>query len=193
MKPNNKAKNQKGSVMNGVVDLRVFRPGAETGQEAAGHIEVKPSQAYYLGYYVRVVGKVVLWIALYLWLNSLWHVSLVVLCVPLGVQALFTGFKAWSLACVSYRLESERVIWRCGVFSRETGSIELFRVQNVAMSQTFFQRLGGVGVVTLVTQDPTNPFLHLMGMRRPEELRDRVNEYVMHQRRARGFREVFVN
>jgi len=177
--------------MNGVVDLSVFRPG--DASQAADRIEVKPSQAYQLGYYVKTACLAVLWVALYQWLSVRWNMPLSVLFVPLMLLALRAGWLALELACVSYSLEGERVIWRRGVFSRETGSLELFRVQNVAMSQTFFQRIAGVGDVTLVTQDQTNPFVALLGMQRPEQLRDWLNEYVMRQRRARGFQEIVVN
>lgn len=177
--------------MNGVVDLSIFRPG--DASQAADRIEVKPSQAYQLGYYVKTACLAVLWFTLYQWLSVRWNVPLSVLFVPLLLLALRAGWMALELACVSYSLEGERVIWRRGVFSRETGSLELFRVQNVAMSQTFFQRIAGVGDVTLVTQDQTNPFVSLIGMQRPEQLRDWLNEYVMRQRRARGFQEIVVN
>lgn len=114
-------------------------------------------------------------------------------CKELVEADMVRGWRALELACISYGVEGDRVIWRQGVFSRATGSMEFFRVQNVEMTQTFFQRIAGVGNVALVTQDRTNQLVVMLGMKRPEQLRDRINEYVMQQRRLRGFQEVVVN
>jgi membrane protein YdbS with pleckstrin-like domain len=177
--------------MNGVVDMSVFHPGDAT--PSANRIDIKPSQAFYLGYFVQSTCLAALWFAIYQWLAVRWNAPLSVLLVPVLLLAARVGWLALYLACMSYTLEGERIIWRRGILSRETGSLELFRVQNVGMSQTLFQRIAGVGNVTLLTQDPTNPFLCLLGMKRPEELRDWINDYIMRQRRAHGFQEIVVN
>lgn len=93
-----------------------------------------------------------------------------------------------------YRFEGgERIVWSFGVLSRNSGSLEVFRVQNVSLQQTFLERLAGVGTITLETRDATNPMLRLVGMREPEKLRASLTEYVQRARRVRGVQEAAVN
>lgn len=154
--------------------------------------EVKPSQAYNLGYFVRYGLCAVALVVVYALLPG--DPSGWVLAVPLLLLGLRAVHRWVDLACLSYRFDGgERVEVSWGILSRNTSSLEVFRIQNVSMRQSFFERMAGVGTVVLETRDETNPVLSLIGMRRPDDLRRSLTEYVQKARRARGVQEASVN
>lgn len=154
---------------------------------------LRPSQAVNAGHYVRsgAIGIVLVW--LYLALPAEWGVSWVFLLVPLALLFLREAWRWLSLRCISYRLDEERVVWSAGVLSRSTGSMEIFRVQNVTLHQSLFERLTGTGSILLETRDETNPYVRMLGMQQPEVLRKGLTTYVQRARRARGMQEAVVN
>ncbi|MGJ7523693.1 PH domain-containing protein [Variovorax sp. LT1P1] len=153
---------------------------------------VKPSQAVNLGHFIKLACYAAAWTGLFVALP--WNLHWAVLVVPLALLAFRAAYSWLDFACLSYRFEGgERIIWSFGVLSRNSGSLEVFRVQNVSLQQTFLERLAGVGTITLETRDATNPMLRLVGMREPEKLRASLTEYVQRARRVRGVQEAAVN
>ena len=71
--------------------------------------------------------------------------------------------------------------------------MEIFRVQNVTLHQSLFERLTGTGSILLETRDETNPYVRMLGMQQPEVLRKGLTTYVQRARRARGMQEAVVN
>ncbi|MDP9902387.1 PH domain-containing protein [Variovorax ginsengisoli] len=170
-----------------------FPSVAETDCTTTGHLaQVKPSQAVNLGNFIKLAFMGAIWSAIYFALP--WALHWMVLVLPL-ILLLLRGVYSWvDYACLSYRFEDgQRIVWAYGVFGRSSGSLEVFRVQNVHLNQTFLERLAGIGTITLETRDATNPMLRLVGMREPEKLRASLTEYVQRARRVRGVQEAAVN
>lgn len=166
----------------------------ETTYDALPSIEVtvRPSQALNAPTYIGSAVGIVLLVSVFLALPPALQSSATAFSVYIGLGLMIVIRAIWrylKLACLSYRIDGERIVWSNGVLSRKSGSLEMFRIQNVTMRQTLFERLCGVGSVELETQDSTNPHLLLIGLRSPEMVRAWLTSHVQVARKARGFRE----
>ena len=96
------------------------------------------------------------------------------------------------LHSVEYITTTQRVRIISGIFSKDIQEIELFRVKDTMVHQTFFLRLFGLGTITIVSGDERNPRLVLSGVPHALDLREKLREEVMGLRQRFGVREVDV-
>src|SRR5688572_320872 len=89
---------------------------------------------------------------------------------------------------VSYRLSTHRFFRRRGIFSRRLDELELIRVDDVAVTQNFMQRMFGVGTVTILSTDQTDPRLAIVGIEDPVGIKEQIRNQV----RARRGRTTFL-
>ncbi len=91
------------------------------------------------------------------------------------VYALARGILS---ASRSYRVTTERLVTRSGIFSKRTEETELYRVTDYQVVEPFLLRLFGLGHVELATSDEANPLQRLEGIRAPQALRDELRKHV---------------
>src|SRR5262249_24347254 len=89
---------------------------------------------------------------------------------------------------VRYRLTNQRLFTQRGLFARRSDELELVRVDDVAVRQTFIERLCNVGTVVVVSSDRTSPELAIEGVERPLEVKELIRAEV----RARRARTTFL-
>ena len=94
------------------------------------------------------------------------------------------------LRACHYVVTTQRVRVARGLFSRNIQEIELFRVKDLAVHQWFFQRLFGLGTITILSGDPQNPRLILSAIPRALELRERLRHEVIRLRQLYNVREL---
>ena len=87
-----------------------------------------------------------------------------------------------------FTLTTERLRIRRGVFNRTTEDLELYRVRDTRMEQTFFERMFGVGEVILYTTDASTPEVHLPWLKDAELLRETVRRFAEERRDAKRVR-----
>jgi uncharacterized membrane protein YdbT with pleckstrin-like domain len=87
-----------------------------------------------------------------------------------------------------YRLSNHRLFTVRGIFSRQHDELELIRVDDVSVRQNLLQRWFGVGTVTVLSTDSSNPRLEMQGIERPLELKELIRAQV----RARRARTTFL-
>ena len=92
-----------------------------------------------------------------------------------------------------FTLTDQRLKMRRGVFTRVTDDIELYRVKDSHFTQSFPQRMLGIGTIALRTTDDTSPRVLLDGMSDPEPLWERIRALVEARRDAKGVREIDMN
>jgi uncharacterized membrane protein YdbT with pleckstrin-like domain len=90
---------------------------------------------------------------------------------------------------LSYRLTSHRLFRDRGILSRQLDELELIRVDDISVSQTFLQRLFGVGMVKLLSTDPSTPELVMEGIARPLEVKELLRSQVQARRSRTTFME----
>jgi uncharacterized membrane protein YdbT with pleckstrin-like domain len=114
---------------------------------------------------------------------------LALLLLPAGI-----ALWRWLLtASMQYTLTDQRLKTRHGVFGRVTDDIELYRVKDSHFTQSFVQRLLGIGTITLRTTDDSSPHVVLNGMGNPEPLWEQIRALVEARRDAKGVREIDMN
>lgn len=89
----------------------------------------------------------------------------------------------------TYTLTNQRLRVEYGVLSRRVSELELYRVKDTAMRQTFIERMKGIGDVMLRTSDRSSPVAVLRGVPKPRELREAIRTEVESLRRKLRVRE----
>ena len=95
---------------------------------------------------------------------------------------------AFEKLTVRYRLTNQRLFRQRGFLSRRLDELELIRVDDVAVTQDFLQRLLNVGTVTVLSTDATDPKLAIEGISDPLALKEMIRAEV----RARRSRTTFL-
>ena len=89
-------------------------------------------------------------------------------------------------------LTSQRLRIKSGVLSTALEEIELYRVRDTSMRQSFVQRVVGLGTVTLETTDTSMPRVAIEHVSQPMELRETIRKAVERVRRVQRVREIEV-
>ena len=87
-----------------------------------------------------------------------------------------------------YRLSDDRLFLSVGFFTIRDDEILLYRIRDITTTRTLWQRIFGVGTVTVVSSDKTMPTLVLKNVKDPvfvKELIHRQVEEMKIQRRVR--------
>ena len=106
------------------------------------------------------------------WQNAGWFLSCLLL-IPIP-------WAIWRWLVVRntvFTLTTERLRIRRGVFNRTTEDLELYRVRDTRLEQTFFERLFGLGEVILYTTDASTPEVHIAWLKDAELLRETVRRF----------------
>ena len=117
------------------------------------------------------------------WRNAGWFLASLLL-IPLP-------WAIWRWLVVKntvFTLTTQRLRIRRGVFSRTTEDLELYRVRDTKLEQTFFERLFGLGEVILYTTDASTPEIHIAWLKDAELLREAVRRFAEERRDAKRVR-----
>ena len=79
-------------------------------------------------------------------------------------------FLGLPLSFTRYYLTDHQLITRVGFLSRKEDEIELYRIVDKRIEQTFFQRLFGCGTVIILSRDEDTPEKHLVSIRHPQQV-----------------------
>ena len=110
-----------------------------------------------------------------------WWILPAIILAPAPVIYLLT---LWKKLTVRYRLTSYRFFRETGLLRRKISELELIRVDDVEVSQTFTDRLLGIGTITLITTDATDSRLVLEGIVHPVEVKEQIRSYVRKRRQG---------
>ncbi len=121
------------------------------------------------------------------WQNVGWWIaSILILPLPLAI---------WNWLVIRntrYVLTNERLKIARGVFNRTIEDIELYRIKDTRLTQTFLQRLVKLGDVELGTSDASMPIVRLASLPDAEVVRDTLRGLVEARRDVKGVRELDV-
>ena len=106
-----------------------------------------------------------------------------------GVELIWKDRKRYlgmPLSFTRYALSEDRLFLSVGFLSIKDDEILLYRVRDITTSRSLWQRLFGVGTVTVVSSDKTMPTLQMKNIRNPvavkELLHNRVEEMKIRRR-----------
>ena len=87
-----------------------------------------------------------------------------------------------------YRLSKDRIFRETGVLNLKEEEVLLYRVRDLELSRSLFQRIFGVGTICVYSSDKTSPHLDLVNVKHPREVKETIFqavEQVKNQRRMR--------
>lgn len=97
-------------------------------------------------------------------------------------------FMGMPLSFTRYALSEDRLFLSVGFFSIKDEEVLLYRIRDINTSRTLWQRLFGVGTVTVASSDKTMPTLILKNIKKPLEVKELLHKQVEEmkiQRRVR--------
>ena len=92
------------------------------------------------------------------------------------------------LSFTRYALSEDRLFLKRGFLNVHQDEIVLYRVRDLRVSQTLWQRVFGVGTVTVISTDKSIPELALKHIRQPNEVKELIHEYGEKMKIARRMR-----
>jgi membrane protein YdbS with pleckstrin-like domain len=85
-----------------------------------------------------------------------------------------------------YRISNYRIDFERGLLGKKIETMELWHVDDIEFQQSFFDRLMGVGQITVFSNDKTTPRLELKGLPNPRPLFESLKQRVIAVKRQRG-------
>ncbi len=122
------------------------------------------------------------------WANSGWYLlCLLVIFIPYAV------YRALAIANTRYTLTDQRLRTSWGILSTRMEEVELYRVNDSAVEQSFIQRLLGYGDLVVESSDERTPLLRLEAVRNPWDVREKLRTLAEARRRWRKVTEIEVS
>lgn len=78
------------------------------------------------------------------------------------------------LKSIHYEISPDRIEYARGIFSRKIDNLDMFRVTDIKLHRSLLDCMVGVGSVTLVTKDETDPFFDFEKVASPKKLYDMI-------------------
>ena len=111
-------------------------------------------------------------------------------------EILWSDTKRWlgmPLTFTKYQVDNDRLYCKTGFLKTETNEILIYRILDIKSSQTLWQKICGVGTVTLFCSDKSDGILELKNIKKPDQVRRFLSELVETRRAETGIkgREIF--
>ena len=90
------------------------------------------------------------------------------------------------LKSICYEVSPDRIEFSRGIFSRKIDNMDMFRVTDIKLHRTLLDCVTGVGTVTLVTKDETDPFFDFEKVTKPKKLYDIIKKASLEADRKQG-------
>lgn len=96
-----------------------------------------------------------------------------------------TKFLALPLTFTTYMITDEKITITSGFLDITIDDAYMYKVQDVKLTMTFFERIFKLGTVTCYTGDTTHPELRLLHIRKAHEIKDFIMSASEEARRKR--------
>lgn len=87
-------------------------------------------------------------------------------------------FLGMPLSFTRYAMSDDRLFLSVGFLSVRDDEILLYRIRDITTSRNLWQRLFGVGSITVVSSDKTNPTLILKNIKHPLRVKELLHQQV---------------
>lgn len=88
------------------------------------------------------------------------------------------GFLGIPWTFTKYILTNKKIVIQYGFFTQVENEILLFRIKDMTLKRTFFQRLFGLGTLTVYADDKTNPTLEIKNIKRVRQFKEALSDAV---------------
>ncbi len=97
-------------------------------------------------------------------------------------------FLGMPLSFTRYALSEDRLFLSVGFLSIKDDELLLYRVRDITTSRSLWQRIFGVGTVTIASSDKSQPVLVLKNVKKPLVVKELIHENVEEMKRRRRMR-----
>lgn len=97
-------------------------------------------------------------------------------------------FLGMPLSFTRYALSEDRLFISVGFLSVKDEEVILYRVKDISVRRTLWQRLFGVGTVIIASSDKTTPLLTLLNVKKPMDVKEMLHENVESMKLRRRMR-----
>lgn len=99
----------------------------------------------------------------------------------------------WSFT--RYKLLEKKLIIDTGFFSRTEDEIRLYRIMDITLKRSFFERIFGLGTIHCCTSDKTSPEFDIAHIKKSPEVKELLSDMVERERKEHriGIRENVIN
>ncbi len=108
-----------------------------------------------------------------------------------GAQYIWTDRKrhlGMPLSFTRYALSEDRLFLSIGFFSVKDEEILLYRVRDISIRRSLWQRLFGVGTIVVSSSDKSTPMLTIVSIKNPMEVKELLHENVEEMKIRRRMR-----
>lgn len=97
-------------------------------------------------------------------------------------------FLGMPLSFTRYALSEDRLFLSVGFLNVKDDEILLYRIRDISSSRSLWQRLFGVGTVSVISSDKTMPTLVLKNIKRPLVIKELIHDQVEEMKIRRRMR-----
>ena len=99
------------------------------------------------------------------------------------------------LSVTRYTMSEDRLFQSIGFFTIRDDELLLYRVRDIITRRTLWQRICGVGTITIISTDKSQPTLVLKNIRKPMVVKELIHQNVedMKQRRRMRVGEIMAS
>ena len=151
-------------------------------QEEKDVLSLRPTLKMYLGRILLALLVVAATIALAVAIKASPTIDQIIIIAGLAIALplfLTVLYKKYSIL---YRLSTQRLFLVRGLVSRKIEELELFRVRDIQVVQSFWQRILRFGRMTVFSTDASAPKFEMLGVANPLKVKDAIR---VHFRTAR--------
>ena len=77
-----------------------------------------------------------------------------------------------------YALSEDRLFLQTGALNIKDDETLLYRVRDISMTRSLWQRLFGVGTITIASTDKSSPEIILKNIKHPDDVKEMIHECV---------------
>ncbi len=92
------------------------------------------------------------------------------------------------LSFTRYGLSEDRLFLSVGFLNVRDDEVLLYRVRDIRVTRNLWQRIFGVGTITITSSDASTPTLQLKSIKKPMDVKELLHENVEQMKRRRRFR-----
>lgn len=153
-------------------------------------ITLKPQLGYWIGrFFVIILIMISCPLCLMLIsMDDIVYYALLVFFVAIWLMLFYTYLDM--LFATKWIITPDEILSYRGLFYRKVDHLELYRIIDYSEKQSFMQLIFRNKTVTLISGDPSHPFLNLYGIDNDILIIEKLRERVESQKKIRGIYEV---
>ena len=84
-----------------------------------------------------------------------------------------------------YAATDEKLLIRTGVLNVKEDEVRLYRILDLTLKRTLFQRLWGLGTIHVCSADKSTPEFEILNIKNPEVVKNMLSDMVEEERRKK--------